>query len=164
MRTPTEAEIDAIPVSDEEVEQHVAKLDQIGRALNKAGIPATLDWVMTVLAVASQALVIVGMPREYFLRVARACWETTEGLPRQGLAVTVMHLDDMQQRVMRVMVALRRERITLDAETVMLLLHHTARQLYYGGVEEDAFIEVAEKAYDHAVERVRVTAKRKGSA
>jgi len=164
---PTREELDAIPVSDNDVKEYLAGLARIEKALQKARIPASLEWAFVIMNAAAQALVILGISRELFEMFADASFGGALGrLSKPGKLPSEMpdlgKLEaNLAARVSRLFGALNAARIDLaDPDTCPLLLGVAAAEFARNALPLEMFVTGCDAAYTDAETRITAMGKK----
>lgn len=169
MRTnfPTAAEIDATPVTDEDIAAYEAQLTRVATILDQGQIPPTLDWACAMCAVAAQAAAIVGMPRELFIALAESAHDDIAHLPQNPAVVmptAPIMVGAIKTKARQVLDALAKAEVVFNLEICTVLLAHAIRVFHYGGFTRACVSGLADRAYNDAVDVVHTIAKKNGQA
>lgn len=151
-RVPTEEELNQYDVSDEEEAEYRAYIERVRVALVSARIPPTLDWAMVMVIVASKLLMVQGMGPEYFIGLAKTCWEANAQAYDRAFVDGFLDpraLGNVSAKSVRLRGALTKAKLSTTSDmTAMALLSHACRALSAAGVPIALFEHLCRGLYE----------------
>jgi hypothetical protein len=156
---PTEAELERIPVTDEEVRATASRVRRIHHALQDARIPPTLAWATITIAGAAQMFSIMGMGPKFFGALAATC----TCAPRAGARPSSADIavpQDVHAKIKRVFFAVRKAKIEDATDQAAAMLTAAMITLGWLGIPEQLQLELCNACFDDAEQRTALMGQR----
>jgi len=163
MRMPTQAELDAIPVEDSEIEEWLGYVMQLEKALYKARIPQTIDWAIVLLRFAAQSTSLQNMPHQYFRMICDECYNTSN-IRHVGKRVLTFDLRSLvdanwKARVSRLAMAIHKSKLSATGPEALFGLVLLPSQIFVrGGAPREIWSEACEEVWAAANHAIHVAA------